>query len=702
MERRSGLTICSDLMESLPDALMIIDNRLRIQAVNMQFESMFGCRREEVVDQPVEMLIPEPLVVHADHSEGRLFGILRAHPGPLRRDTFALRCDGSEFPVEIHLGVLEREEGAVVVVTIHDISERKRSEAFLQHEAFHDALTGLPNRHLLEDRISQALLQAERAPQQFAILAVDLDRFKLIQAELSLEMGDEILHEIAGRLKTSVRENDTVARVADDVFALVLTNLHDGKDAAKVAQKIQEAVSRPITMAERVLEITCSIGISLYPKDGRDVQTLLKNAHIATFRAKEKGQGHFLYFTDSLNELIVARSTMERHLRQAIENRELAVHYQPQMDLRTGRMVGCEALLRWRNPELGNISPGVFIPLAEETGLIIPIGEWVLETACRDNRRWQRAGYPKLTVAVNISPRQFWEPGLVRTITRVLASSGLDPQCLELEITEGMVMRDVENVMVMLGELKELGVRLSIDDFGTGYSSLSHLKRFPFDKLKMDISFVRDVTHDPGCAAIARTIIAMAHNLNLRVIAEGIETEGQLSYLRLRGCDEMQGFCFSPALAGSDFEKVLAEGRMLQFPSLSDGQPKRSMLLVDDEPRIITVIERVLRVDGYRIFTATRADEGFEILATNQIGVVLSDLRMPGMDGIEFLSRVSRLHPETVRIAMSGYADMDMVTGSINHGAIYKFLTKPFENEVLRQNIAKAFEQFEKLNPGDR
>ncbi|KAB2890113.1 MAG: EAL domain-containing protein [Desulfobulbaceae bacterium] len=702
MERRSGSTICGDLMESLPDALMVIDDRQRILSVNMQLEVLFGCRREEVVERPVEMLIPEPLVVCADRSEGYLLRVLRAHPGPLRRDTFAVRCDGSEFPVEIHLGVLEREEGAVLVVTIHDISERKRSEAFLQHEAFHDALTGLPNRHLLEDRISQALLQAERAPQQFAILAVDLDRFKLIQAELSLEMGDEILHEIAGRLKTSVRENDTVARVADDVFALVLTNLHDGKDAAKVAKKIQEAVSRPIAMAERVLEITCSIGISLYPKDGRDVQTLLKNAHIATFRAKEKGQGHFLYFTDSLNELIVARSTMERHLRQAIENRELAVHYQPQMDLRTGRMVGCEALLRWRNPELGNISPGVFIPLAEETGLIIPIGEWVLETACRDNRRWQRAGYPQLTVAVNISPRQFWEPGLVRTITRVLASSGLDPQFLELEITEGMVMRDVENVMAMLGELKELGVRLSIDDFGTGYSSLSHLKRFPFDKLKMDISFVRDVTHDPGCAAIARTIIAMAHNLNLRVIAEGIETEGQLSYLRLRGCDEMQGFCFSPALAGSDFERVLAEGRMLQFPSLSEGQPKRSMLLVDDEPRIITVIERVLRVDGYRIFTATRADEGFEILATNQIGVVLSDLRMPGMDGIEFLSRVSRLHPETVRIAMSGYADMDMVTGSINRGAIYKFLTKPFENEVLRQNIAKAFEQFEKLNPGDR
>jgi EAL domain-containing protein (putative c-di-GMP-specific phosphodiesterase class I)/CheY-like chemotaxis protein len=358
-------------------------------------------------------------------------------------------------------------------------------------------------------------------------------------------------------------------------------------------------------------------------------------------------------------------------------------------------MIGFEALLRWQNPILGSVSPGSFIPLAEETGLIIPIGEWVLKTACMDNKRWQNAGYPPIVVAVNLSPRQFWDPGMVKTIAGILNESGLEPRYLELEITEGMVMRDVENALSMVRELKALGIKLSIDDFGTGYSNLSHLKRFPFDKIKMDISFVREVTHDPGSAAIAKTIIAMAHYLNLRVIAEGIETEGQLSYLRLRGCDEMQGFYFSKALPCRDFEQLLAEGRSLVFPEHSEGRPRRSLLLVDDEPKIISFMERVLRQEGYTIISTTKASEGFELLATNRIGVVLSDLRMPEMDGIEFLSRVSRLHPETVRIAMSGYADMSMVTEAINRGAIYKFLTKPFENEILRQNIAKAFEQFE-------
>jgi EAL domain-containing protein (putative c-di-GMP-specific phosphodiesterase class I)/CheY-like chemotaxis protein len=448
-------------------------------------------------------------------------------------------------------------------------------------------------------------------------------------------------------------------------------------------------------MVGRTFEVSCSIGITVHPKDGKDVRTLVKNAEVAMFRAKERGRGCFQFFTDQLNDRIAARITMEHCLRKAVENNELSMHYQPQMDLRTGRMIGCEALIRWQNPDLGAIPPGKFIPLSEETGLIIPIGEWVLKTACFDNKRWQNMGHPALPVAVNLSPRQFWDPCLVETIGRVLRDTGLDARYLELEITEGMVMRDVENALAMLRDLKGLGVELSIDDFGTGYSNLSHLKRFPFDKLKMDITFVRDITHDPGCAAIARTIIAMAHNLNLRVIAEGIETEGQFNYLRFRGCDEMQGFYFSKALACRDFEQILVDGRMLQFPKQSEERPGRTLLLVDDEPFVLSTLARVLHDQGYGILTAGKAGDGFEILATNRIGVVLSDLRMPGMDGVEFLSRVSSLHPDTIRIAMSGYADMEMVTETINRGAIYKFLTKPIDNVVLRQTIMKAFEQFE-------
>lgn len=696
---RQGETKIRDLLESFPDPVIIVDDNNRITIVNRRFETMFGYDRSEVIGRSVEMLIPARFPHHRDYA-----GAYHLNPEirPMRRagEIFAVRKDGSEISVDIHLSPIETAEGIVAVATIRNFGEQKQNEAQPEYQAHHDDLTGLANRNLLEDRIGLALVHAGRFQQQVAVLFVDLDRFKIFLAGLGREMGDEVLKKIAARLKSCTRENDTCARLGDDVFVILLPNLGEGRDAAKVAQKIQDNLGRPIATGSRVTELSCSIGISVHPKDGKDVRTLLKNAEMAMFRAKEKGRGCFQFFTAELNQRIANHMTMERCLRQAVENEELSLHYQPQMDLRNGRMIGFEALLRWQSPDLGTVSPGRFIPLAEETGLIIPIGEWVLKTACKDNKRWQKAGYPPMAVAVNLSPRQFWDSGLVKTITRILRDNGLDSRYLELEITEGMVMRDVENALAMVRELKDLGMQLSIDDFGTGYSNLSHLKRFPFDKIKMDISFVREVTHDPGCAAIAKTIIAMAHYLNLRVIAEGVETEGQLSYLRLRGCDEMQGFYFSKALPAPEFERLLADGRSLVFPEHSEGRPRRSLLLVDDDPKIISFMERVLRQEGYRIVSATGASEGFELLATNRIGVVLSDLRMPGMDGIDFLSRVSRLHPKTVRIAMSGYADMDMVTEAINRGAIYKFLTKPIENAVLRQSIAKAFELSESSHPG--
>jgi diguanylate cyclase (GGDEF)-like protein/PAS domain S-box-containing protein len=694
-QNRTGFTA---LLEALPDALLIVGETQQILTVNQQFLAMFGYDRAEVVGKSVNELLPQRFAQHPDH----VLEYLR-HPGAqaMRRsgEAFALRKDGCEFPVDIHLSPIDLEQERAVVATIRDISSQKLNEAQFNYLTTHDTLTGLPNRNLLDDRIGQALCQAERFQQQVAILLVDLDRFKFFLTGLSRDVADKVLQILADRLKSCIRGSDTVARLGDDVFVIALTNLHASEDAAKVAQKVQDSVKQPMDIDGRVFEVTCSTGISIYPKDGRDVQTLLKNADVAMFRAKEKGRGCFQFFVDEMNDRIASRLSMERCLRQCLDNRELSLHYQPQMDLRTGRMVGFEALLRWQNPELGAVSPGRFISLAEETGLIIAIGEWVLKTACMDNKRWQDAGLPLLPVAVNLSPRQFWEPNLAETIARILLESKLPPHFLELEITEGMVMRDVENALIMLRQLKALGVRLSIDDFGTGYSNLSHLKRFPFDKLKMDISFVREVTHDPGCAAIARTIISMGHNLNLRVIAEGVETEGQLSYLRQRGCDEMQGFYFSKPLPSEEFHRLLVEGGKLDFSRQIDGRPGRILLLVDDEPKILSCIVRVLRDEGYGIVSATNAAKGFELLATNRVGVVLSDLRMPEMDGIEFLSRVSRLHPETVRIAMSGYADMDMVTEAINRGAIYKFLNKPFENEVLRQNIAKAFDQYETTFP---
>ncbi|MFZ2633160.1 MAG: EAL domain-containing protein [Desulfosalsimonadaceae bacterium] len=689
-----------DLVELAPDAILIVNDKQEILRVNRQFEEMFGYHRSEVVGKHMGMLIPPRFVHHMDYNRDYIRNpkIRRMGQG---KEACALLKDGSELPVEIALSPLETPEGLIVTATIRDITERKRYEAQLEYQANHDWLTGLTNRNLLMDRLSQALLHAEYFRRQVAVLFVDLDHFKLINDSLGFDMGDRILKIAAERLAACVRANDTVARQGGDDFVIVLSDLVESQDAAAMAQKIQAALNQPLEIDTHFFKISCSIGISIYPKDGKDVQTLLKNADVAMFRAKEQGRSIFQFFIDELNDKVVARMTMEKHLRRALENDELSVHYQPQMDMAAGQMTGIEALLRWQSPGLGMVSPADFIPLAEETGLIIPIGEWVLKTACMQNRKLQDAGFPPLVIAVNLSPRQFWYPGILETISRILQDSNLEPRYLELEITEGMVMRDVENAMVMLNELKGLGVQLAMDDFGTGYSNLSYLKRFPFDKIKMDISFVREVTHDPGCAAIAKTIIALAHNLDLRVIAEGIETEGQLSYLRAQHCDEMQGFYFSKPLPCRDLEQLLREGRILVFPKEGNAHPERTLLLVDDEPSILKVIEQVLSKDGYRILSTTSTSRGFEMLATNRVGVVLCDQRMPGMDGIEFLSRVSRIHPETIRIAMSGYADMAMVTGAINQGAIYKFLTKPMDNKLLRQSIAKAFERFETASGGE-
>ncbi len=443
---------------------------------------------------------------------------------------------------------------------------KQQAREKLEYQANHDALTSLPNRALLDDRLQLALLHAERQQNQVAILFVDLDNFKFVNDSMGHNFGDRLLRIIANRLTESVRADDTVARHGGDEFVVILPVLRTDEDVVKVVEKIRTSLSQPLHIDGHETELSCSIGVGIFPKDGKDAQELLKNAEVAMFNAKELGRNNCRFFTAELNDRTIARMTMERLLRRALEREEFLLHYQPQVNLGTGQIIGVEALLRWQNPELGLVSPGTFIPLAEDTGLIVPIGEWVLQEACSRNKAWQEQGIAPLIMAVNLSPRQFWFPGLIETILKALQDSGLDPHYLELEIVESMVMRDVAAATAMLDELKMMGVHLSIDDFGTGYSSFGHLKRFPFDKLKMDISFVREVTHDPSSAAIAKAIIAMAHNLNLQVIAEGIESEGQLNYLHAHGCDEMQGFYFSRPLPAAEVEKFLREKPRLHLP----------------------------------------------------------------------------------------------------------------------------------------
>jgi diguanylate cyclase (GGDEF)-like protein len=452
-------------------------------------------------------------------------------------------------------GKLDRE---LLVRAMHYSIERKRYQEQLEHQANYDALTGLPNRNLLLDRLRQAVF-AQRYVRPMAVVFIDLDHFKFINDSLGHKAGDELLQRMSERLREAVRDGDTVSRLGGDEFVLILNDQSNNEIIFRAMQRILGEVCQPIAIEGKELYVTCSAGISLFPQDGADVDTLLKNADAAMYRAKEHGRNNFQFYTSEMNRLVTERLSLETSLRRALERDEFILHYQPKLDLKSGVVVGAEALVRWRHPELGLVYPDRFIPLAEETGLIVRVGEWVLRTACAQNRAWQDAGLPPITVSVNLSARQFRQDGLFRMVARILSETGLRPEHLELELTESMVMHNVDAAISILNGLKEIGVRLSVDDFGTGYSSLSYLKQFPIGILKIDRAFVHDIRgagRDDGL--IAQAIISLGHSLKLRIIAEGVEDGAQLDFLKARRCDEAQGYLFSRPVPPEEFELLLA------------------------------------------------------------------------------------------------------------------------------------------------
>ncbi|MEO8382270.1 MAG: PAS domain S-box protein [Acidobacteriota bacterium] len=467
-------------------------------------------------------------------------------------------------------------DGEVMEGTIIDITDRKRAQEQVEYQAYHDALTGLPNRLLFRDRITVALAHARRSGRLSAVMFLDLDQFKLVNDTLGHTVGDRLLQAIAARLVSCVRADDTVARMGGDEFTILLADLSERRGAPVVAQKVLEAVRHPVTIDEHELYVTTSIGIAIFPDDGTDAEALLKHADRAMYRAKEQGRDNYQLAASVTDRPGETRLTMERALHRALERDELVVHYHPMVEIATGRVVGAEALLRWNDPERGLIQPEEFIPLAEETQLIVPIGAWVLRKACTQMKAWHDSGHPLLRVAVNLSPRQFQDRQLISTVERVLQETGYPAPLLDLEITESTAMQNAELTLAILNRLKEMGCRISIDDFGTGYSSLSYLKRFPIDTVKIDQDFVRDLTRDD--AAIISAVISMARALNLRVIAEGVETEEQLAFLRREQCAEMQGFLYSRPLAPEEFEATLRA--MRRFP-LMVPDPTRLRLTSD-------------------------------------------------------------------------------------------------------------------------
>jgi diguanylate cyclase (GGDEF)-like protein/PAS domain S-box-containing protein len=451
-----------------------------------------------------------------------------------------------------------------------DITARKLTEQRVHHVAQHDVLTGLPNRSLLQDRLQQAVAYATRSGHPVWVMLIDLDRFKFVNDSMGHKAGDVLLVTVAARLRSSLRDSDTVARLSGDEFVVILSEHQDQKLSPDIVQRVMDSVAQPVILGTKEFMVTCSIGVAVYPSEGTPADSLIEHADIAMYRAKKLGRNNFQFYTPAMNEESQERVRIEGALRTALERNEFVLHYQPQVDLASGRIVGMEALIRWQHPELGMVPPSRFIGVAEETGLIVPIGAWVMRAACAQNKAWQDAGLGRLRVAVNLSARQFGAADLLERIEQALQDSALDPGCLEIELTESLFMSDVTPAVDLLHRMKALGVQLSIDDFGTGYSSLSYLSRFPIDTLKIDRSFVADITHDANDAAIVTSIIALAHNLKLAVIAEGVENVEQLDYLRRHGCDEIQGYYFSRPLPAEQFEQLLHQRLALPTPSADD------------------------------------------------------------------------------------------------------------------------------------
>jgi len=554
------------VMQVASESIIVTDSRGIIVKVNAFTDTLFGYQHDELLGQSIQVLVPP----HQREAHLREMGHYQDHPEArpmsVRQDLTALCKDGSEIPVNISLGPLVTEEGRFTIAAVRDIRETKAYEARILHQATHDTLTGLPNRALFHDLLNRAMIQAEREECLLAVVFLDLDGFKNINDTLGHDWGDQLLKQIAHRISAAVRRNDVVARQGGDEFTLLLQGVNHVDDVIAVTRKILTAVSEPVQLRETEFHVTASIGITIFPLDDTDAEHLLRNADTAMYRAKDAGRNGFQFYTAEMNDQAQERLGIETDLRRAIAQHEFVLHYQPQVDIASGHIIGAEALLRWNHPEKGMIPPIKFIPVAEESGLIVPIGEWVLREACGQMRAWQVAGLPPLRIAVNLSARQFREPHLPQLIAEIMAESGLkDRGVLEVEITESLLMKNVDVASDMLRQLFDMGVRISVDDFGTGYSSLSYLQRFCLHALKVDQSFVRDISNGADGAVIAGVIVDLAHKLKLNVIAEGVETLTQLHYLQQIGCDEMQGYYFSRPIPALEFEALVREGRALRY-----------------------------------------------------------------------------------------------------------------------------------------
>jgi diguanylate cyclase (GGDEF)-like protein/PAS domain S-box-containing protein len=548
------------ISEAAQDAIVLMDERGIVTYWNRAGEKMFGYDKEEIIGQQLHKFIV-PKRYGKQYKKG-IEQFRENGTGPLLNRTvefYGLRRNCTEFPVEVSVSQVVIDDKWHAVGTIRDISDRRQSEQTLVHLATHDPLTDLPNRALLRDRLTQAIIHARQQEAIIATLFVDLDQFKLINENLGHDAGDELIQIIAARLSALVREGDTVVRFGGDAFAIILSELETQEDAEVLIKDIMQGIKSPVEIGKQQMSMTCTVGASLFPRDALDMESLVKCAEIAMHEAKMLGGNNYRFFRRGMDSGLSKKMLLRGSLQGALERGEFVLHYQPVFDLHNGNLVAAEALLRWQRANQTFVPPTEFIPIAEETGLIEPIGEWVMATVCGQAYAWQKAQLPKLRVAVNLSARQLDMSDLADMVEIVLADCRLEPQYLDLELTESLIMQNPEKAITTFIRIKEMGIGLSIDDFGTGYSSLSHLKRFPLDRVKIDRSFVRELHNDPDDKVIALTIISMAHNLRLKVVAEGVENDAQLHFLHEHGCDEVQGFYCGKPMPADDFTRLLRE-----------------------------------------------------------------------------------------------------------------------------------------------
>ncbi|MDO8208079.1 MAG: EAL domain-containing protein [Gallionella sp.] len=678
------------VMEHTHDGVVITDTTPRILVVNEAYTTITGYSAEDAIGK-------NPNIISSgragkDFYEAMWASVLK--DGYWQGEVWNRRKNGECYPQLLTISTIYDDEQKPVryVGVFADITQLKENQAKLEFMAHHDPLTKLPNRSLAESRLEHEIEQAHRHLHQIAVLFIDLDRFKAVNDSFGHLVGDELLCAVSERLGQRVREGDTLGRLGGDEFILLATPLTDTQDAAVIARDFIEVLSEPFKLSDNhEVFIGGSIGISLFPQDGVTVLELMKNADAAMYLAKRNGRNQFSFYTKELNAGACAQLAMENDLRRALSQNELILHYQPKVDLQSGKICGLEALIRWHRCGEEWVAPAVFIPLAEKSGLIMTIGSWVIEQACWQIRNWLDEGLSNIAVSINVSARQFRSGNLDKLVAQALNKYRIDAQYLELELTETMLMVEPDHAVATMLKLKQIGVKISLDDFGTGYSSFSYLSRFPIDTLKIDQSFVRGVTTEANAAEIASAIIGLAHRMNLRVIAEGVETEAQLAYLLEKDSDEIQGFHFSKALSPNEVSDMLRSGKSLPCAQKASARV-RILLIVDDDPASLIDVEHALQGEDYLIITAGNMHAGMASLALNHVQVILGVQHQSGLNMLAFLHKAEEIHPLSRRVLLSDSHDE---TGRLDHaanaGIMHQSLTRPIADEYLRKHIGESF-----------